>query len=190
VFDTHYPVYTPKSCFANATADMQAGDVFVVPCEFTQHHTQARQLGLCPRVRIDRFIQLNRMPTIYILPTQTCRPPPPHLWSDPHATMPKRRNCTAAHCALGSEPDTNGRLFDPRDRKYTSDSAEQYACRRPFGQPYREKYEAGPQWNWSFVTMDPGTEYWQTTIAAAVGGVQRAGNTSGVYVDQIASYCE
>ena len=111
-FDTQYPVYTPKSCFAAATAAMQAADVSVVPY-------------------------------------------------------------------------TNGRLFDPRDPKYRSDGAERYACHRPFGRPYTEKYEKR---NWSFVTMDPSTKYWQTTIAAAVGGVQRAGNTSGVYTDQIASY--
>ena len=111
-FDTRYPVYTPKSCFAGATAAMQAHSVHVVPY-------------------------------------------------------------------------TNGRLFDPRDQKYVADNAEQFACHRAFGKPYTERYEAGR--NWSFVTMDPGTSYWQRTVAQAVGAAQRAGNTSGVYVDQIAS---
>ena len=35
--------------------------------------------------------------------------------------------------------------------------------------------------------MDPATDYWQDTIAADVGRAQKAGNTSGVYIDQIAS---
>ena len=113
-FDTCYPVYTPKACFAGATAAMQAHSVHVVPY-------------------------------------------------------------------------TNGRLFDPRDQKYVADNAEQFACHRAFGKPYTERYEAGR--NWSFVTMDPGTGYWQRTVAQAVGAAQQAGNTSGVYVDQIASMC-
>jgi hypothetical protein len=106
LFDTHYPVYTPKQCFAQATAMMQSARVHVVPY-------------------------------------------------------------------------TNGRLFDPRDRKYADDQAKRFACHRPLGGgPYTERYEAGR--NWSFVTMDPAQEYWQDTIAQAVGRVQRAGNTSGV----------
>ena len=44
-------------------------------------------------------------------------------------------------------------------------------------------YEAGRSWR--FVTMDPGTEYWQETIAAAAGNVAHEGNTSGVYIDQV-----
>ena len=36
--------------------------------------------------------------------------------------------------------------------------------------------------------MDPSTPYWQQSIAAAAASVQQAGNTSGVYIDQIASY--
>ena len=39
-----------------------------------------------------------------------------------------------------------------------------------------------------YILMDPATAYWQATIATAVGGVQKAGNTSGVYLDQTASY--
>ena len=53
------------------------------------------------------------------------------------------------------------------------------------GLPYTEKYEAS--FNWSQQVMDPGTTYWQDTISAAVSAAQKAGNTSGVYVDQIAS---
>lgn len=87
---------------------------------------------------------------------------------------------------LAQVPYTNGRLFDPRDAKYTTDGAERFACHRPFGKPYTESYEGGRTWR--FVTMDPGTKYWQTTIAAAAGAAVRAGNTSGVYIDQIASY--
>ena len=100
-------------------------------------------------------------------------------------------------------PYTNGRLFDPRDPKYKADNAEGAACYRPSGSsgssssshsssntvqrlPYTESYEAGRDWR--FVAMDPSTEYWQTTIAGAVGAAAAAGNTSGVYIDQIASY--
>ena len=53
------------------------------------------------------------------------------------------------------------------------------------GSPYTEKYEAS--FNWSQQVMDPGTTYWQDTISAAVRDAHKAGNTSGVYVDQIAS---
>ena len=84
-------------------------------------------------------------------------------------------------------PYTNGRLFDPRDKKFTIDHAAKFACRRSVkGKPYTERYEHGR--NWSFVTMDPGQQYWQKTVVEAVRDAQKAGNTSGVYIDQIASY--
>ena len=99
----------------------------------------------------------------------------------------------AADPAVHVVPYTNGRLFDPRDKKWTEDNATRYACHRfsnsstgGGGTPYQEKYEAA--FNWSQQVMDPSTEYWQKTIAEDVGGVQKAGNCSGVYVDQIASY--
>eukprot|EP00039_Didymoeca_costata_P007428 m.99778 g.99778 ORF g.99778 m.99778 type:complete len:301 (+) comp13683_c0_seq6:396-1298(+) len=51
---------------------------------------------------------------------------------------------------------------------------------RPF---YREVYE--PNRNWSFVVMDPSTEYWRSTL---VGVAQLLKNLSvnGIYIDQIA----
>jgi len=83
-------------------------------------------------------------------------------------------------------PYTNGRIFDPHNPKYHRDNAKQFACHQPLSdKPFGEKYS---DMAYPFILMDPGTRYWQATIAAAVGGVQKAGNTSGVYLDQTASY--
>ena len=74
----------------------------------------------------------------------------------------------------------------PTIQNTTETTPKQFACHQPLSdKPFGEKYS---DMAYPFILMDPGTRYWQATIAAAVGGVQKAGNTSGVYLDQTASY--
>jgi hypothetical protein len=72
-------------------------------------------------------------------------------------------------------PYTNGRLFDPSTPEsaavWQAEGAERFACKSMDGRPYTESYESGR--NWSFVTMDPSTEYWQGKVAGAVGKIVR-----------------
>ena len=48
---------------------------------------------------------------------------------------------------------------------------------------YREVYE--PSRNWSFVVMDPSSDYWQSKLSSIVSNLTEQLGVSGVYVDQI-----
>ena len=88
-------------------------------------------------------------------------------------------------------PYINGRLFDPRLSAWTEEAANDSACRQfsgagRVGAPYWEKYEQHR--NWSFAVMDPTSTYWQEKVPSVARAIQQAGNTSGIYIDQLASY--
>merc|ERR1712060_806505 len=86
-------------------------------------------------------------------------------------------------------PYTNARLFDatnPASRGvWEKDGATRFSCKRHRGGAYTENYEP-QQHNWSFMVMDPATDYWQKKVSAVAGRIATTYNTSGIYMDQIA----
>ena len=73
--------------------------------------------------------------------------------------------------------------MDPGLLMWARDGADTFACKHQSGKHYIESTHYT-----NFSVMDPSTVYWQKKISSVAGSIVSTHNTSGIYLDQLASF--